>query len=138
MLRRAAASLTRAFAVPAKPIECVVRKRQLTDRSCAQTRTEALLLLAPTRERKYGRSDNATITRGAACLNSTYAIMGTWYMHLCKKKSLKGSFTNSVDPDEMRRLIRVCAICQVKHIFSSDGQFQILYEQDLSHFVNGC
>ena len=41
------------------------------------------------------------------------------------KKIQKGSFANSVDPDETPQYAashQICAICHVKHILGNDGQ----------------
>ena len=39
--------------------------------------------------------------------------------------SIRGAFTNSVDPDETWRLIRVSAIYHAKNILGNGGQYKI-------------
>ena len=43
----------------------------------------------------------------------------------------KGTYTNSIDPDEtqhLRRLIRVCAVCQAKHTLDKMIKLMIDYK----------
>ena len=61
------------------------------------------------------------VTRGVACLKINVHTSRDFI-----NKSKKGAFTNSVDLKRrciLRRLIRVCAICHIKHILGNGGQY---------------
>ena len=55
-------------------------------------------------------------------------------MHICKK-SKKGAFTNSVDPDETPRFE---LFVMLSKILVTVDKTKSYINQELFHFVNGC